>query len=386
MVCPYLGSEIPRAEELGLDPGRVYYLFRDPVELAAAAPSFNNIPLLSQHVPVSVTDHQPGLVVGSMGTDAEYVAPYLKNSLVIWEAAAIAGVESREQCELSCAYRYDADMTPGEFEGVRYDGVMRNLIGNHVALVETGRAGPDVVVADSFPFQEVNMKLSRTALAAIAALGAVIRPKLAADAALPSLLPALQDAKKANLDPAKLSATVLALVQPKLAADAKLTAEELVGVLKFATDGVTDEPEGANDGEETDEEKEARLKAAQDAEEDEEKVSKKAMDAAIAKAREGGATAAVARMNAIRQAERDVHPFVGEVAAMDSAEAVYKFALDAQGVDTTNMDPVAFRHVLAALPKPGTAPAKVPTLAADAAGLVDDFKTRFPTAVAPRRS
>jgi uncharacterized protein len=380
MVCPYLGSEIPRAEELGLDPGRVYYLFRDPVELAAAAPSFNNIPLLSQHVPVSAADHQPGLVVGSMGTDAEYVAPYLKNSLVIWEAAAIAGVESREQCELSCAYRYDADMTPGEFEGVRYDGVMRNLIGNHVALVETGRAGPDVVVADSFPFQEVNMKLSRTALAAIAALGAVIRPKLAADSALPSLLPVLQDTKKANLDPAKLSATVLALVAPKLAADAKLTAEELAGAVKFATDGVADEPDappaddptGANDEDEEDE--------------DGEKVSKKAMDAAIAKARATGATEAVARMNAIRQAERDVHPFVGEVAAMDSAEAVYKFALDAQGVNTAGMDPVAFRHVLAALPKPGTAPAKVPAMAADSADLVADFKTRFPTAVAPRRS
>lgn len=383
-VSPYLGSEIPNSEALGLDPAKVYYLLRDPAELAAAAPTFNNLPLLSEHVPVSAMDHKPGKVIGSTGTDAVYAAPYLKNSLVVWEASAIAKVESREQCEISCAYRYDADMTRGEYDGVPYDGVMRNLIGNHVALVEVGRAGPDVVVADSNPFLEVNMKLSRTALAAIAALGAVIRPKLAADAAMPSLLPVLQDTKKATLKPAELSASVLALVAPKLAADAGLTADDLAAVVKFATDGVTDEPEapeggaskpGANDEGEEEEE-----------DEDGEKVSKKAMDAAIAKAREGGATAAVARMTAIRQAEKDVHPFVGEVAAMDSAEAVYKFALDAQGVNTEGMEPVAYRHVLAALPKPGTTPApKEPAMAADSSFL-SDFKTRFPTAVAPRRS
>ena len=40
-------------------------------------------------------------------------------------------------------------MTPGVYEGERYDGVMTEITGNHVALVSDGRAGPDVVVADS---------------------------------------------------------------------------------------------------------------------------------------------------------------------------------------------------------------------------------------------
>ena len=126
-VCPYLGSEIPDAEALGLDPKQIYKLLRDPDELAKAAPSFNNIPLLSEHVPVSADDHRPGLVVGATGSDSEFVAPYLRNSLVVWAADAIKGIENDEQRELSCAYRYVADMTPGTYRGESYSGVMRQI-------------------------------------------------------------------------------------------------------------------------------------------------------------------------------------------------------------------------------------------------------------------
>lgn len=147
-VNPYRGSEIPDAERLGLDPARIYQLLRDPVELARGAASFNNIPVLIKHVRVSADDHQPGHVVGSTGTDAAFADPYLTNSLVVWEADAIAGIEQNVQRELSSAYRYDADMTPGTHKGVAYDGVMRNIRGNHIALVASGRAGSDVIVGD----------------------------------------------------------------------------------------------------------------------------------------------------------------------------------------------------------------------------------------------
>jgi hypothetical protein len=99
-------------------------------------------------VPVSAEDHQPDLVVGSTGTDAKFVAPYLTNSLVVWAQSAIDAIENETQKELSAAYRYRADMTPGSYNGERYDGVMRGIIGNHLAIVPEGRAGSDVVVAD----------------------------------------------------------------------------------------------------------------------------------------------------------------------------------------------------------------------------------------------
>ena len=162
-VNPYLGREIPDFEALGLNPDKTYRLFRDPEELAKAASTFNNLPLLSRHVPVSADDHQPDLVVGSTGSEAEFDAPYLRNSLVIWARIAIRGVEDRSKQELSSAYRYRADMTPGTYEGTAFDGVMRDIVGNHVSLVPEGRAGPDVVVGDSMEI--VNMSLDTITLA-----------------------------------------------------------------------------------------------------------------------------------------------------------------------------------------------------------------------------
>lgn len=148
-VNGYLGREIPDWQSLGLNPDQTYQLFRDPNELAKAAATFNNLPLLSRHVPVDARDHQPDLVCGSTGTDARFMSPYLQNSLVIWTAAAINGVVTGTQRQLSSAYRYRAVMKAGVFECARFDGKMVDIVGNHVALVLEGRAGPDVVVGDS---------------------------------------------------------------------------------------------------------------------------------------------------------------------------------------------------------------------------------------------
>jgi uncharacterized protein len=148
-VCGYLAEEIPDWQSLGLQRGRIYQLLRPPEELAKAASTFDNIPILSEHVAIDVRDHRPDLVVGSTGTDAKFVAPYLTQSLVIWTAAAITGIESGKRREISCAYKYRAIMDGGTFEGVRYEGRMVDLTGNHLAIIPEGRVGPDVIVADS---------------------------------------------------------------------------------------------------------------------------------------------------------------------------------------------------------------------------------------------
>ena len=150
-VNGYAGSEIPDAARLGLDPNRIYQLLRDPVELAAAAPTFNNVPLLDTHCLVTADDHRPDLVVGSTGTDAIFASPYVKVSLVVWAGDAVRGIQSGAQRQLSAAYRYVPVMQPGTFNGAAYDGRMTKIVGQHVALVDQGRAGPDVMVADAKP-------------------------------------------------------------------------------------------------------------------------------------------------------------------------------------------------------------------------------------------
>jgi 8-oxo-dGTP pyrophosphatase MutT (NUDIX family) len=148
-VCPYRGKEIPGAEALGLEPERIYFMLRDPEELKKAAPTLNRVQLLREHTPIDADDHKPWDVVGAMGSSAEWVAPYVRNDFAIWSANDIADVQSGKKKELSAGYHYDPDMTSGEFNGIHYDGVMRNIRFNHVALVEEGRVGSDVVVQDS---------------------------------------------------------------------------------------------------------------------------------------------------------------------------------------------------------------------------------------------
>ena len=148
-VNPYYGREIPGGEKLGLVPERVYYMLRDPGELAKAAPSFARIQLMFKHIAVSSEDPKQDSIAGTVGSEVAFEAPYLVADLCIWDSEAIAGVETDTVRELSASYRYRADMTPGVYEGARYDGVMRDIQGNHVALVKSGRAGSDVMAADS---------------------------------------------------------------------------------------------------------------------------------------------------------------------------------------------------------------------------------------------
>ena len=148
-VNPYYGREIPNFEEAGLEPDKIYYGLRAPEELKKSLPTWSGLPLHIEHHIDSAHDPQKLTRVGAVGTEIVWNAPYVDAPLVVWDSSAIGGIEDGSYRELSCAYRYDPDFTPGEYEGKPYDFIMRNIRGNHVALVEEGRAGPDVLVADA---------------------------------------------------------------------------------------------------------------------------------------------------------------------------------------------------------------------------------------------
>lgn len=148
-VNPYYGYEIPGYEKLNLDPQKIYQGLRDPKELEASLPTWSGIPLHLEHHIDSAEDPQKDTRVGTVGTEIKWNYPYIDAPLVVWDQEAINAIENGSFKELSCAYRYEPDFTTGEFEGVKYDFIMRNIRGNHVALVEEGRAGHEVVVSDS---------------------------------------------------------------------------------------------------------------------------------------------------------------------------------------------------------------------------------------------
>jgi hypothetical protein len=224
-VNPYYGREIPDADKLGLEPERVYYLLRDPGELAKAAPSFARNQLMFVHTAVSADDPKQESIAGTIGSDVEFQAPYLIADLCIWDVEAIAGVETDTVRELSSSYRYRADMTPGMYEGQRYDGVMRDIQGNHVALVKSGRAGSDVMAADNELEKKMETKFGKALYAILCAAS----PKLAADAALKPLVIGLtrKQCDLRALEPKLLAMDAALRIEPtRLAMDAVEEATE----------------------------------------------------------------------------------------------------------------------------------------------------------------
>lgn len=336
-VCVYYGKEIPDSEALGLEPNKAYRLLRDPEELRKAVPTFNNKPVLNQHIGVSVVDPPKEAIIGSTGESAEFDGTYLKNSMVIWDVDSIMGIETERQKENSSSYRWRPDMTPGVYEGEAYDGVMRDIVCNHVAIVPSGRAGPDVFVYDSKPTgRNLMSKLTEK-------LMAIITPMLAKDE-----------------KPEDVEKKVDAVIKDE-ATQAEKDNESEAERLKREERELKESEERENKDREKDKaakdeaDKDNAAKDEAEKEKEKEKMandSKLAMDAAIKGVED--------RYKALRQAERDVRPVVGELAC-DSAEEVYRTALKQMGCDDhATLPEGALRSVFNAL-------AKAPAMAQDSA-------------------
>ncbi|MEX5803489.1 DUF2213 domain-containing protein [Citrobacter freundii] len=335
-VCVYYGKEIPDSEALGLEPNKAYRLLRDPEELRKAVPTFNNKPVLNQHIGVSVVDPPKEAIIGSTGESAEFDGTYLKNSMVIWDVDSIMGIETERQKENSSSYRWRPDMTPGVYEGEAYDGVMRDIVCNHVAIVPSGRAGPDVFVYDSKP-------TGRNLMSKLEKFWAYLLPKLASDA-----------------NPDEVKKEVDAVIKDE-ATQAEKDNESEAERLKCEERELKEREERENKDREKDKaakdeaDKDKAAKDEAEKEKEKEKMandSKLAMDAAIKGVED--------RYKALRQAERDVRPVVGELAC-DSAEEVYRTALKQMGCDDhATLPEGALRSVFNTL-------AKAPAMAQDSA-------------------
>lgn len=156
-VDPYIGREIVDFQSLGLDPGRVYQMYRDPAALKAAAPTFENMPLMADHVGVTANDPQKALIVGVV-SNVRWTAPRLIGDIAVWDAAAIVGIRDGSKRDLSCGYRYQPDMRAGTTpDGEHFDGRLAAPIAcNHIALVTQGRV-PGATVADAMPQFHTNI-------------------------------------------------------------------------------------------------------------------------------------------------------------------------------------------------------------------------------------
>ena len=114
--------------------------------------SFETVPLTNSHpreklTPKNTRRFQTGTVGNVRKHDAHVAA-----NVLVTDESAIADVEAGKS-QLSCGYQCDLEFTPGVTsgiegvpDGIRYDAIQRNIVGNHVAIVTKGRAGTDTAL------------------------------------------------------------------------------------------------------------------------------------------------------------------------------------------------------------------------------------------------
>jgi hypothetical protein len=375
-VNPYLGKEIEGSKEHGFEPDKIYYGLRDPDELAKGAGTFNGLPLLLEHHPTDAENLPKEWVVGSMGTDAVFEKPYLKNSLTVTDAQAIQYIEDGTAKEISCSYRFTPDFTAGEYteadgSKVHYDFIMRDIKGNHVALVPEGRAGHDVKVADGIDAVKYIANEERRSNMPIDDFIAKFMP-LASDeekAAAKAALEALAKDEEPTFAEGVSYGEKLEKEEPKKldseheseGMEKKLDGDEAVEEVK---DACGKDEELPVDEENLDElMKDPKFKAAFEMGvrygEKREKADPEKIDAdhereGMERALGEDSVKAIEKritdkLRSINDAAKKVRPLVGEIAnpfAFDSAESVYKFALEKNGKDVKKYPASAYEGMV----------------------------------------
>lgn len=314
VVNEYLGSELQGVVSEQLEPNKIYKIYRSPEALEACAKGFTDVPLYDEHSK-SLSEAK---VIGTISSDVEFDGKYLKSSLTIWDEEAIALVESDRKTELSCDYKCSVNMTAGKTDdGEEYDGIITDMIANHVALVGAGRAGSDVRISDS-------------------------ADKVCKMDEILNLIASLKE--KLKSDESVLSDEGIAAALADLASEIN------------QDDNVSDE--GAENGKDEGKDKESEVKdeepekpAADKATGDDSKAGEKnlsdsAVSALIAKA----ITANNAASKAARIAAIECRNVIGDTLS-DSAEEIYASALKRMGVDCNDVPASGLRALYGAVSK-----------------------------------
>ena len=144
----YLGSELDRPD---LDTVTVY---RDESEVfrKASLQTFGLLPVTDDHPADLVTADTARMV--SVGTTNEEVlrdGEYLRIGIKLTDAATIRKVQDGKR-ELSVGYTSELVWGDGIApDGTAYQARQTNIVGNHIAIVAAGRAGPLARIGDTEP-------------------------------------------------------------------------------------------------------------------------------------------------------------------------------------------------------------------------------------------
>lgn len=167
-IFEYSGSQLGLE---GDDASRVFNVYRPAEELSdpECLASFQLLPFINDHVMLGseddgMTPPERKGVEGYIGEEVYFDPPYLRGTLRIVSESLKSAIGSGK-VELSPGYRCVYEMTPGVYNGQHYDAVQRQIRGNHLALVDEGRTGPDVAVLDKMTFTVDSATLKEAVMA-----------------------------------------------------------------------------------------------------------------------------------------------------------------------------------------------------------------------------
>jgi hypothetical protein len=152
-VYDYAGTEVDPDNKHGLRDTAIVKVLRDEKTVFdhKAVHSFIGKPITDNHPSVAVTadNHRElsrGTIMGAKWEEGGYLA----FDLLLTDASAIAKVDAGKR-ELSNGY--SADLEFGDFtaaDGTKCQARQTSIAGNHVALVDRGRAGSECAIKDGF--------------------------------------------------------------------------------------------------------------------------------------------------------------------------------------------------------------------------------------------
>ena len=146
-----IGVQSYKGFELGRRDMETVRVFRPEAEVfhKDAMGSLAHRPITVNHPPVMVdSKNWRKYTVGSMGDTITRDGEFVRVPALLMDDSAIRDVQAGKR-ELSVGYTADIDWTAGEHNGEKYDAVMRNIRGNHLAVVDTARGGPSLTIGDS---------------------------------------------------------------------------------------------------------------------------------------------------------------------------------------------------------------------------------------------
>ena len=137
----YTGYEI--SSHVNIDPQEIVDVYRaaEDVFSSPAMASFEGKPITNEHPPDMLTPHDAARYLKGVCQNIRRDKQYLVADFLIYDAELIRQIENGKR-GVSCGYRSLFEMRENKI-------YQTNIEGNHIAIVEKGRAGEKVAIKDN---------------------------------------------------------------------------------------------------------------------------------------------------------------------------------------------------------------------------------------------